>query len=306
MLLKSNSASPREPSCSEESDQICLSASLEILPACLANKFAMINQRLSSEVLRSKAYMKSSVQEKLQMGQIKGLFLGWQDPHSHLWLPIGKMTWNLAKTEYYFACTEGMRQAIEISPIQKMILGRNEKLFEIERSQSISYWFKSRMPIDRPNETRQHSEYLGLSTSAIDLAAFVSRTGGLKNGDSYDVFPDVYSDHGGNYCFYFIPWKLRADLVDNLELNSLLECHSGQIYFNDYLIGQLPGYINDLLVAHPNEVEISVAKVNLESTIKSYRLLCCAKTKIKPFSQSSYQPLVELPNEYQVPCLPSR
>jgi hypothetical protein len=265
----------------------------------------MINRHLANEVLRSRAYMKLLGQEKLQMGQIKGLFLGWQDPHSHLWLPIGKMTWNLAKTEYYFAHTEGMRQAIEISPIQKMILGGNDKLFEIERSKSMSYWFKSRMLIDRPTETRQHSEYLGLSTSTLDLTAFVSRTGGLKNGDSYDVFPDIYSDHDGHYRFYFIPWKLYTDLVDSLELNSLLECHSGQIYFNDYPIGQLPGYINDLLVNHPNEVEISVAKVNLKSTIKSYRLLCCAKTKIKPFSQSSYQPLVELPNECQVTCLPS-
>jgi hypothetical protein len=266
----------------------------------------MISQRLSNEILRSRACMKLSGQEKLQPGRIKGLFLGWQDPHSHLWLPIGKMTWNLAKTEYYFAHTEGMRQAIETSPIQKMILGGHDKLFEIERSKSISYWFKSRMPIDRPNETRQHSEYLGLSTSIIDLTAFVSITGGLKNGDNYDVFPDVYSDHDGNYRFYFIPWKLHTNLVDDLELNSLLECHSGQIYFNNYLIGQLPGYINDLLATHPNEVEISVAKVNLESTIKSYHLLCCAKTRIKPFSRSSYQTLVELPNEYHVPCLPSR
>lgn len=246
------------------------------------------------------------LQEKLQTGQIKGLFLGWQDPHSHLWLPIGKMTWNLAKTEYYFAHTEGMRQAIEISPIQKIILGGTEKLFEIERSKSISYWFKSRMPIDRLSEAKQQSEYLGLSTSSIDLTALVSRTGGLKNGDSYDVFPDIFPDHDGNYCFYFIPWKLCADLVDNLVLNSPIECHSSQIYFDDYPIGQLPGYMNDILAANPSEVEISVAKVNLESTIKSHRLLCCAKTKIKPFSKPSYQTLVKLPHEYQIPCIPSR
>jgi hypothetical protein len=71
--------------------------------------------------------MALQLQEELQTGQIKGLFLGWQDPHSHLWLLIGEMTWNLAKTEYYFAHTEGMRQAIQISPIQKIILGGTEK-----------------------------------------------------------------------------------------------------------------------------------------------------------------------------------
>jgi hypothetical protein len=162
------------------------------------------------------------------------------------------------------------------------------------------------MLIDRPNEARQHSEYLGLPTSTLDLTAFVSRTGGLKNSDSYDVFPDVYSDYDRNYRLYFTPWKLCADLVNKLVLNSLLECHNGQLYLGDYPIGQLPKYINNMLADNPNKVGISIAKVNLESTVKSYRLLCCTKTKIKPFSKSSYQALVELPSEYQIPCLPSR
>lgn len=243
------------------------------------------------------------LQEELQ---IRGIFLGWQDPNSSLWLPIGKMTWNPTKTEYYFAHTKGMEQAIQISSIQKIILGNTEKLFEIEKSNSISYWFKSRMPIDRPSETKQYAEYLGLSTSTLDPTTFISRTGGLKNGDSYDTFPDVYSDNNGVYRFYFVPWNLHADLVNNLVVGLLLEYHDGQIYSNGYLIGQLPGYINDLLADNPNKIEISVAKINPESTIKSYQLLCCASTRIKPFSKSSYQTFVELPYGNQIPCLPSR
>ena len=49
--------------------------------------------------------------------EITGLFLGWQDYQSDLWLPVAKMTWAPDLSQYCFRYTKGMERAIEISPI---------------------------------------------------------------------------------------------------------------------------------------------------------------------------------------------
>ena len=63
---------------------------------------------------------KTSQYLSLSLGrEITGLFLGWQDYQSDLWLPVAKMTWESDLSRYCLRYTKGMEKAIAISPIEK-------------------------------------------------------------------------------------------------------------------------------------------------------------------------------------------
>jgi hypothetical protein len=105
----------------------------------------------------------------LNYGQaVTALFLGWQDPNSEQWLPIGKMTWSKDRQRYYFVYTQGMKESVAISDIQEMLLwGESERLDRVRESQGIDIDFRSRIP-SRPDDARTESQDLGLTSNPFD------------------------------------------------------------------------------------------------------------------------------------------
>jgi hypothetical protein len=236
--------------------------------------------------------------------EITALFLGWQDPQSELWLPVGKMTWDTNRRQYYFAYTHGMKQAVDISPIQKNLLwGEPERLEQVQISKGVNLKFKPRMPLARLDETKRELDYYGLSTDAIDPILFVSRSGGRRHSDSYDVFPEIQPDLDGKYHFYFIPLKIATgdrhqhEYINRLAIGTELECSGA--YLSDLhgmKIGKLPGYIANLASSHPHDLRVEVAKINSGTDWWCFQLICHATIQTKPFVSQDYQTLAQLPS----------
>jgi hypothetical protein len=136
----------------------------------------------------------------LQGREITGLFLGWQDYQSDLWLPVAKMTWAPDLSQYCFRYTKGMERVIEISPIEKSSFIRHpDRLYKSHVTENESLKFKSRMPLSRTRSVPKQQQWLGLPEDPIDPIAYVSRSGGRRINDSYDVFPEVKPDSQGHY-----------------------------------------------------------------------------------------------------------
>jgi hypothetical protein len=212
-----------------------------------------------------------TTQHPLSLGlNISALYLGWQDPHSELWLPIGKMTWNHDRSEYYFAYTYGMKQSIEVSLVQKgELYGELDRLYHQQISKGVNLYFKPRMPLSRPDDAKEELAYFGLSTESVNPILYISRSGGRRVGDSYDVFPEVKQDIDGKYHFHFIPLDLagnpdRHEYINRLGIGTKLNCVDGYLYDRHRVqIAQAPGYISDLCKSHPDSMKIEVAKMAL-------------------------------------------
>ena len=244
----------------------------------------------------------TNVSSHLQGLEIVGLFLGWQDSTSSLWLPVAKMTWASDLSQYCLRYTKGMEQAIEISPIEKSsFIHHPDRLYQSHLSENESLKFKSRMPLSRIRDVSLQQEWLGLPPNPIDPIAYVSRSGGIRYQDSYDVFPEVKSDSVGNYHFHFSP--LGIDKLEpcayqhllQLTPGSYLNFTNGQLHSKQFNLGKLPGYLAQMVQDFPNAVQIEVAKVNPIAP-QFHSLLCHVTVKgelLTPFTAPEYQPCVD-------------
>ena len=242
---------------------------------------------------------KTSQHSTLSQGrEITGLFLGWQDYQSDLWLPVAKMTWAPDLSRYCKQYTKGMERAIEISPIEKSSFIRHpSRLYQSQLSENESLNFKSRMPLSRTKYVPEHQQWLGLPEDPIDPIAYVSRTGGKRINDSYDVFPEVKPDQDGNYHFYFLPFDLNKLDPDNYKY--LLQLIPGVKLriANDRLkdgnvdLGRLPGYLREIARSCPEAIDIEVAQINRKAP-QYIGLLCHATINgklVTPFTETEYQ-----------------
>lgn len=230
--------------------------------------------------------------------KITALFLGWQDYQSDLWLPVAKMTWKPDLSQYCFGYTKGMERAIEVSPIEKSSFITNpDRLYQSHVTENESLKFKSRMPLSQTKYVPKQQQWLGLPEDPIDPIAYVSRSGGKRHSDSYDVFPEVTPDAEGNYHFHFLPFDLNKLEPDSYA--HLLQLPPGQILrvVNDRLgdgrfqLGKLPGYLLALVRSCRQAIQIEVARINPKAP-QFHSLLCHATVNgrlLTPFTAPEYQ-----------------
>jgi hypothetical protein len=234
---------------------------------------------------------------------ITALFLGWQDYQSDLWLPVAKMTWKDDLSQYCFRYTKGMEFAIEISPIEKSSFIRHpDRLYRSHITENESLDFKSRMPLSRTRYVPKQQQWLGLPEDPIDPIAYVSRSGGRRYQDSYDVFPEIEPDSQGNYHFHFLPLdvsKLEPDCYEyllQLPPGHQLEVTADRLSDGRFQLGRLPGYLREMAPACPTAVQIEVARVNPNAP-RFHSLLCHATVNgalLTPFTAPEYQTYTEV------------
>jgi hypothetical protein len=231
---------------------------------------------------------------------INGLFMGWTDPVSGQWFPIKKMTWKDGK--YYTVYLQGMRSAILANPSKGTAVKSGLiRLDEVAVSDDIETSFKVRMPVNRPFSDVTRLERLGLSTDLTQFNPFeyIARSGGRRGGDTSDIFPEVTPDDLGQYHFYFGIGAIDnvdiSEYIYQLKIGTRLKVKRGLIYHRDFLLGQAPGYIADILHHHTEAIDLTVSKTN-HDVYKFGKLLCHAEIDSKnhiPFSEYDYLPLVE-------------
>jgi HIRAN domain len=243
---------------------------------------------------------------------MKTLFLAWQDPNSRLWFPIGRLTFESGK--FTFIYTKGARQAEQESAFQPLYSFPDfDKFYQ---SKALFPLFANRVMQPSRPDYNDYLKYLNISQHPDDPIAILSRSGGRKATDHFEVFPCPEPDENGLYHIHFFLHGLRhrqpiaIERVNGLKpLEQLYIMHDVQNSYDslalalrtkeDHLIGYCPRYlaqdIHELLKQDPKLIIVHVERVNLAPAPIQLRLLCSITAQwpsdFQPFSNDEYQPL---------------
>jgi hypothetical protein len=243
---------------------------------------------------------------------MKTLFLAWQDPTSRSWFPIGRLTFE--SNMFSFVYTQGALHAEQKSAFQPLYsfpdFGR------VYKSEVLFPLFANRvMRPSRPDYT-DYIDWLNIPHHDDDPITILSRSGGKKATDHFEVFPFPEPDQNGLYHIHFFLHGLRHRQQAAIQrVNTLKACE--QLYImhdvqnsydslalalrtdDEYLIGYCPRYlamdIHELLKRDSRLVNVHVERVNSVPAPIQLRLLCSITAEwpsdFHPFSSDEYQPL---------------
>lgn len=216
------------------------------------------------------------------------LFVAWQDPDSHNWIPVGKLTHE--QGSYRFEYTRG---AEKMSPTFQPF-GRMTDLRKSYLADDLFPLFANRiLPKSRP-EYASYLQWLGLQDR--DVMEELSRTGGVRATDSLELLlcPEITKDK--NYEVYFFSRGLSHLHLENQERAK--ELASGELLYlmrdlqNQFdpmallmrtddpvsLVGYTPRYYSEEMsklidIVGAKNLKVSVVQVNKNAPIQ-YRVLC--------------------------------
>jgi hypothetical protein len=243
---------------------------------------------------------------------MKTLFLAWQDPKNRSWFPIGRLTFDSGK--FTFVYTQGAKNAEQKSAFQPLYSFPD---FDKEyQSEELFPLFANRVMRPSRPDYNDYLEYLNIPQNPDDPMAILSRSGGKKATDHFEVFPCPEPDENGLYHIHFFLHGLRhrqptaIERVSSLKANEQLyvmpdpqNSHDPQALAlrtdDDHLIGYCPRYlaqdIHELLMRNPKLVNVHVERVNAAPAPVQLRLLCSITAEwpndFRPFSNDEYQPL---------------
>lgn len=230
--------------------------------------------------------------------EITGLFMGCYI-NENLWVPVRKLIWD--ENIYRSGNLYGAISAMEQDPACRNYFSLSP-LDRIKVTREIPGDFSRRMPLDRPEEMPQHLPNLGLSATLLDPIAYVARSGGYKQTDRFDVFPEIEPDSDGCYRFYFglRELDLLPDLATTLSRlqpgDELAVKGSKTIHLaTNIILGLLPGYIVAMDGENPGMVKLAIELINSQSIYTHHKIICSATCRgFIPFSDRSYQPIGKL------------
>jgi hypothetical protein len=233
--------------------------------------------------------------------KITALFMGCQ-VNASLWVPVRKIIWD--ESGYRSGNLKGAIVAMESDPACQNYFNLSP-LDRIKVTREIPGDFSRRMPLDRPEEMPQHLPNLGLSANLTDPIAYVARSGGYKQADRFDVFPEIEPDPDGCYRFYFglrelhlLP-DLRATAT-KLQPGDRLTVDGDKAIWSsiNLALGVLPGYVLALDGENPGLVTLAIERVNPQAIYTHHKILCSATCQgFIPFRLLDYQPIGDLYGE---------
>jgi hypothetical protein len=205
-------------------------------------------------------------------------------------LSNGLCCWRLPPVGYANASSRLWHHFFGLSPLDR-----------VDLTPDIHPDYACRMPLARPHEMARDCPHLGLPADLTDPIAYVARSGGYRQTDRLDVFPEVKPDRDGCYRFFFglgnfnlqVDSRLLTEIVrspDRLEF-------CGQIAIDrqtGIALGSLPGYITEIIAQHPEHVRLQIERAN-DSFFTRQKLLCSATCPgFRPFATDSYLPIGNL------------
>lgn len=243
------------------------------------------------------------------------LFLAWQTHNPALqWFPVGRLDIKSEPTpSYRFRYVQGAKRAQDQAKFPLLV-----EFPKLDRS----YEFGELFPIFQNRVMRptrpdfpDYMRSLGLTRHA-DPFDILAISGGRRETDSYEVFPELKKDNDGNFtCRFFLHGsrhvnqearqriiKLRAgeSLHVTLELTNPATGLAVQFQTQDYhVVGWSPRYlVADLAAAVADSYEYS-AKVVRNNTDHSYVNeqvlveMCGRWNAHDPMSSEEFRPLVD-------------
>lgn len=194
------------------------------------------------------------------------LFVAWQAPSpTRAWFPIGRLDASVNRHDFVFQYTHGALQAQESAGFSPLLafpeFGRRYEASELFPL------FKNRILEPNRKDFAEYLNWLDLDPAHADPIEILSVTGGERQTDSLEVFPQVRKTSDSTIsCRFFLHGlrhvsdaaRARADaLVEEealqvaIEVNNPATGYAVQLQTNDcHLIGWAPRYlVNDLRAA---------------------------------------------------------
>jgi hypothetical protein len=245
----------------------------------------------------------------------KKLFLAWQDPSTRAWFPVGKLTYD--GKLYHFTYLQGAIAASQEAKFQPLL--SFPKFDQAYGSLDLFPLFNNRLLRPSRPDYPEFIQWLNLPQDSLDPIAILSRTGGRRETDTFEVFPCPELDDQKNYRIHFFAHGLRhlpAEAQQHLyqlragEKLSLM--HDAQNPYDSralllrtedlHLAGYCPRYLVpdffELVTNTPNYVTAAIERINPPPTPVQFRVLCSLTAKwvdgFEPFSSVAYTPLAEL------------
>jgi hypothetical protein len=246
---------------------------------------------------------------------MKTLFLAWQDPYSRAWFPIGKLTHD--GQLYHFVYLQGAIDARDKANFQPII--SFPKFDRSYGSLELFPLFNNRLLRSSRPDYPAFIQWLNLPQDALDPIAILSRTGGRRETDTFEVFPCPEADDTGNYRIHFFAhglrhlppeaqqhlYQLRSGEALSLMHDTQNKCDSRALLLRTeslHLAGYCPRYLGpdffELVINAPNQVNVAIERINPPPTPLQFRVLCSLTAQwaenFHPFSHPAYVPLTEL------------
>jgi len=209
-------------------------------------------------------------------------YLGWQDPSTRGWFPVGRLDANAKRDEYRYAYTKGALAAQEKSGFEPLY--DFPKFDETYRSDHLFPMFRNRI---MTSGRRGFDEYLKLldldESSAVDPLEILAIDGGYRATDHYEVFQKIERRENGAFrCRFFLHgWRHTTDqakarlmrLNSGERLNATIELTNPstglavQIQSEDYhMLGWAPRYLLEGLMhamaGSPGDFSAKVVQIN--------------------------------------------
>lgn len=243
---------------------------------------------------------------------MKTLFIAWQDFSSHAWFPVGRLTFD--GNCYYFVYLQGAIAAQEQYNFPG--LWSFSDFHKVYESTEILPLLSHRiMPRSRPDYS-DFMQWLNLPENFDDPIALLSRSGGKKATDHFEVFPCPEPDEKGLYHIHFFASNIRclpsptaeriASLYpkETLRLARDLENHHDPqalllLTADCMRVGYCPRYLFGdplkLLRQGSEKVQVVVEQINPPPAPIQFRLLCHLtgywEENFHPFASKMYEPL---------------
>ena len=149
---------------------------------------------------------------------MNAIFLAWRDPHRRTWHPVGRLC-RLADRMYEYVYTKG---ALDARKGGFQSIPPFEDWHAIYRSEDLFPLFANRLPSPDRRDYGQFVEYLNFPREEHDPIALLSRSGGRRATDSFEVFPCPERTPDGLYHVHFFAHGLRHLPASSAErVNSL-------------------------------------------------------------------------------------
>lgn len=244
---------------------------------------------------------------------MKTLFLAWQDPASRRWFPIGKLSHD--GKLYHFEYLQGALEARQDAEFQPLLSFPD--FYQNYGSPELFPLFANRLlRPSRPDYT-DFVKWLNIPEQQDDPIALLARSGGKRTTDAFEVFPCPERDEQGRYHIHFFAHGLRYMPSESQQHIQTLQVGSELSVMHDvqnpvdsralilrtsdhHNVGFCPRYLVqdffELISKFPDQVNISVERINPPPTPLQFRLLCNLTADwsedFHPFSSSAYQPIV--------------
>ena len=250
-------------------------------------------------------------------------FIAWQDPEGRAWFPIGRVTREDGR--FHFVYTKGAEKANTGAGFQAL---RSFPDFHAAYvSDSLFPLLSNRLPSSSRPDLTEYMSWLDLPEDTQDPLVILSRSGGKRTTDSFEVFPLPEPNEEGEYHIRFFAHGLRhfpeasAQRIARLTPGDklmvawdwqnphdptamVLRTHDA-FHGDRHLVGYCPRYLaKDVLVVclqsygeNPDRpMTVTVERVNPPPAPLQVRLLCALKAcwpeGFQPFSSPEYEPIV--------------